>query len=69
MTEKEVSRYLGLVSRRMFILTHSGIDWKPEYGPELEQINRRLAKLRKMIDAEHNRIAQKKSRTTMMKVG
>lgn len=36
MTDKEVCRYLELVDRRLFILIHSGIDWKPEYTPELE---------------------------------
>lgn len=53
MTEKEVGRYLELVVRRLYILNHSGIDWQPEYGPELEQINQELAELRKAIDAEH----------------
>ena len=53
MAEKEVCRYLQLASRKSFILTHSGISWKPEYGPELEAINQELGKLRKVIDQEH----------------
>ncbi len=55
MTEKEVSRYLQLAARKSFILTHSGISWKPEYGPELEAINQELVKLRNIIDREHRR--------------
>ena len=46
MTEKEILRYLTLVERRCFIVEHCGIDWKPEYGPELEAIDRELAELR-----------------------
>ena len=53
MTEKEVGRYIELVDRRLFILLHSGVDWKPEYGPELERINQELGGLRKLIEAEH----------------
>lgn len=34
MTEKQVSRYIDLVHRRTYILTHSGVDWKPEYASE-----------------------------------
>ena len=55
MTEKEVNRYLQLAARKSFILIHSGISWKPEYGPELEAINQELAKLRNIIDREHQR--------------
>ena len=39
MTDKEVSRYLELVERRLFILTHSGTDWRPEYGVALARID------------------------------
>ena len=53
MTERDVGRYLQLAARKTFILTHSGISWKPEYGPELEAINQELAKLRKVIEKEH----------------
>ena len=55
MTEKEVNRYLQLAARKSFILIHSGISWKPEYGPELEAINQELTKLRYIIDREHRR--------------
>ena len=47
MTDREVCRYMELMDRRVFILTHSGISWKPEYGPELEAIDRELARLRR----------------------
>ncbi len=55
MTDKEVCRYLELVDRRLFILIHSGIDWKPVYTPELEAIDRELAGLRKMVDREREK--------------
>lgn len=55
MTDKEVSRYLQLANRKSFILLHSGVSWKTEYGPELEAIDRELAELRKVIDREHRR--------------
>lgn len=45
-TEKKILRYLELVDRRLYILLHSGIDWKPEYGPELEQIDQEIVQLR-----------------------
>lgn len=38
MTAQQVSRYIELVNRRTQILNHSGVDWKPEYGLELNQI-------------------------------
>ena len=65
MTDKEVSRYLELVERRLFILTHSGVDWQPEYGPELVRIDQELAKLRKVVDAEHERRDQGVSKQFM----
>lgn len=55
MTEKQVSRYIDLVSRRTFILLHSGIDWKPEYEVEMKQIDQELAKLRPQVEKEHRR--------------
>lgn len=55
MTEKEICRYLELVNRRLFILMHSGIDWKPEYGPELAAIDQKLAGLRMLVDQEHQK--------------
>lgn len=55
MTATDVIQYLALADRRMFIIEHSGVSWRPEYGPELESIDRELARLRKVIDAEHIR--------------
>lgn len=55
MTAADVTQYLALVERRMFIIEHSGMSWQPEYGPELDSIDRELVKLRKVIDAEHTR--------------
>ena len=55
MTGEQVSRYIELMDRRMFILVHYGIDWKPEYGPELQQIDRELARLRPQVEQEHRR--------------
>ena len=53
MSDKQVVRYLELVNRSLFILTHSGIDWKPEYGSELEAIDQELAELRPLVEQEH----------------
>lgn len=55
MTVADITRYLALVDRRMFIIEHSGISWRPEYETELESIDQELVKLRKVIDAEHIR--------------
>lgn len=55
MTVADVTRYLALVDRRMFIIEHSGVSWRPEYEPELESIDMEIDKLRKVIDAEHIR--------------
>jgi hypothetical protein len=55
MTATDVIQYLALVDRRMFIIEHSGVSWRPEYGPELECIDRELVKLKKVVDAEHTR--------------
>ena len=61
MTEKEVGRYLELIDRRLYILNHSGIDWQPEYGPELDRINRKLTELREAVEAEHARRKERKA--------
>lgn len=61
MTEKEVGRYLELIHRRLYILNHSGIDWQPEYGPELDSINRKLTELREAVEAEHARRKERKA--------
>lgn len=53
MKDKDVCRYLGLVNRLGFILTHSGVDWRPEYAAEKEAINKEIAGLRVLINQEH----------------
>lgn len=57
MTEKQVSRHIDLVHRRIYILAHSGVDWKPEYGLEMEQINRELETLRPLVEKLRNKTA------------
>jgi len=64
MTAADVTQYLALVDRRMFIVEHSGMSWKPEYGPELESIDQELVKLRKVIDAEQARRKRKSARNS-----
>lgn len=59
MTAQQVSRYIELVNRRMDILSHSGVDWKPEYGLELNQIEKELAELRPLVDEEHKKRGKK----------
>lgn len=55
MTDKEVSRYLELMVRRVFILTHSGISWKPEYGSELAAIDRELSEFKGLDKRKHKK--------------
>nr|WP_300816144.1 hypothetical protein [uncultured Acetatifactor sp.] len=55
MSGKEVNRYLALLDRKLFIVAHSGVEWEPEYGPEMEAIDQELAELRKLVDQEHER--------------
>lgn len=55
MNKHDVSKYIDLLHRRTFILLHSGIDWKPEYDAELQQINQELDLLRSLVDQEHSR--------------
>ena len=52
MTTNEVLKYIQLASR-IYILTHNGVEWLPEYEEELQQINQELALLRPLVDAEH----------------
>lgn len=54
MGEKEVLRYLYLVDRKLNIFV-SGINWEPEYEDELKSIDKKLADLRVLIDAEHEK--------------
>lgn len=53
MTQEDIIRYLRLAARKSYILSHSGVDWKPEYGPELEQLDQEIAPLREAIEQEH----------------
>ena len=53
MTAEEVLKYIQLVSRKSFIICHSGNDGKPEYEIEMKQIDQELALLRPLVDAEH----------------
>lgn len=55
MTARQVSRYIDLVNRRMQILEHCGVDWKPEYDLELNLIEKELANLRSLVDEEHEK--------------
>lgn len=55
MTDAEVSRYINAAHTKMYILLHSGIDWKPEYDQMLEKANKELAELRPLVDEELRR--------------
>lgn len=55
MKQEQINRYLDLVARRTFILAHSGVDWKPEYEKEMQQIDQELSVLRPLVDQEHER--------------
>ena len=55
MSGKEINRYLTLASRRLFIMVHSGVDLRPEYGAELENIDKEIADLSKLVDRELER--------------
>lgn len=45
---EQVLRYLTLVDRRIFIIMHSGIDWRPEYEQELKDIDAEISILREL---------------------
>lgn len=51
LSEQQITRYLELVDRRTYILLHSGVDWKPEYKQEMQEIDKEIAPLRRAIDA------------------
>lgn len=55
MTDQQVSRYLCLVSRLAYIHAHSGVEWRPEYGPELEAVRAELAALKPLVEMERRR--------------
>lgn len=57
MEEKQILRYLELVNRRLYIIMHSGISWNPEYESEMEEIDKELVELRKLVDAAHKEVA------------
>ena len=59
MTAEQVSKYIDLMYKRMHILTHSGVDWKPEYSEEIAKINKELAELRSLVDQEHEKRLKK----------
>ena len=48
---EQVTEYLKLLDRRLYILLHSGVDWKPEYEQELEEIDKKISVLREMMDS------------------
>ena len=50
MTAEQVNRYLDLVNRRLYILAHSGADWKPEYETEMQQIDREIAEMQPIVE-------------------
>lgn len=52
MTDQQVLRYLELVDRLLWIVRHSGVDWKPEYEEEGDAIRRELAALKILVDLE-----------------
>ncbi len=51
MSEQQVLRYLHLVDRRLYIILNSGINWQPEYGTELDEIDRELMELREVVES------------------
>lgn len=51
MSEQQILRYLYLVDRRLYIILNSGINWQPEYGPELVGIDRELMELREVVES------------------
>lgn len=55
MTDAEVSRYIEAVRTKTWILLHSGIDWKPEYGQMMEEVNKELAELIPLVNKEFRR--------------
>lgn len=61
MTDQQVLRYLALVDRLLWINLHSGTDWRPEYGPELEAVRAELAVLRPLVEMERRMRSEKKA--------
>lgn len=61
MTDQQVLRYLELVDRLLWINIHSGVDWRPEYGSELEAIRSELAVLKPLVEKERGKRDAKKT--------
>lgn len=61
MTDQQMLRYLALVDRLLWINLHSGVDWRPEYGPELEAVRAELAMLRPLVEEERRKRDAKKT--------
>lgn len=55
MTAEQVSRYIDLVHRRTWLITHSGVDWKSEYSEEIAQIDKEISELRPLVEQEKRR--------------
>lgn len=68
MTDKEVCRYLELTDRWLFILTHSGVDWKPEFESEMRAIEAEIAELRVLVEQEHKQRENQKETKQIMNV-
>ena len=52
MTDQHVLRYLELVDRLLWIMRHSGTDWKPEYEEEGNAIRAELEAIRPIVEEE-----------------
>ena len=61
MTDQQVLRYLALVDILLWINLHSGTDWRPEYGPELEAVRAELTVLRPLVEKERRKRDAKKT--------
>lgn len=51
----KIARYTALADRRQHIIMHSGQNWQPEWEQELKDIDKELAELRPLVEAEHER--------------
>lgn len=52
MNDRQVLRYLELVDRLLWIIRHSGVDWKPEYEEEGNAIRAELEIMKPLVDTE-----------------
>ena len=60
MTVNQIAEYTALLDRRVFILLHSGISWKPEYEGELQELNRKLQELRREMGIRQNNMQRQR---------